>query len=346
MEDWLMKNKRRFKWIASLLALGLAVIAVLAGCGTQKSDGAVKVRLGEVTRSIFYAPEYVAISKGFFKEEGLEVELTTTFGGDKTMTALLTGGIDVALVGSETSIYVYQQGSDDPVINFSQLTQTDGTFLVARKPLEGTFDWNKLKGSVFLGQRKGGMPQMAGEFTLKKHGINPQNDLNLIQNVDFANIPTAFAAGTGEYVQLFEPQATMFEKQGKGYVIASFGVESGKLPYTVFMAKKSYMDKNSGTIQKFANAMQKAQNWVQKNSVDDITDAIASYFQDTDKDVIKGVVKRYKEQGSFATDGIVDEQEWNNLQDVMESAGELKKRLDYKLLVNNQFAEQAKQNVK
>jgi NitT/TauT family transport system substrate-binding protein len=323
------------------LAAVLSVAALLSACG-QSTAGSVKVRIGEVTRSIFYAPQYVALSQGFFKEEGLDVELTTTPGGDKTMTALLTNAIDVALVGSETSIYVYQQGTDDPVINFFQLTQTDGTFLVSRKPVE-KFDWNSLKGSTFLGQRKGGMPQMAGEFTLKKHGIDPHKDLHLIQNVEFANIPAAFTSGTGDYVQLFEPQATVIEKQGKGYVIASFGVESGHLPYTVYMTKKSYMDKNTDTIQKFSDAIHKAQIWVQSKSVDEIADAIMPYFPDTDKDVIRGVVKRYKEQGSFATDGIIDEQEWNNLQDIMQSAGELKQRADYGSLVDNQFAEKAKQ---
>ncbi|TDF99844.1 ABC transporter substrate-binding protein [Paenibacillus piri] len=334
--------------MVAVLAMAAALILLATACGPKKAEEAVKVRIGEVTRSLFYAPQYAAISKGFFKEEGLDIELTTTPGGDKTMTALLSGGIDVALVGSETSIYVQQQGSGDPVINFAQVTQTDGTFLVARKPLNGggKFDWASLKGSTFLGQRKGGMPQMAGEFTLKKYNINPQKDLNLIQNVDFANIPTAFASGTGEYVQLFEPQATIFEKQGKGYVVASFGVESGRLPYTAFMTKKSYIDKNGATIQKFANAMQKGQNWVQASSADDITAAISSYFPDTDKDILKGSVQRYKDQGSFATDGIIDEQEWNNLQNVMEAAGELKTRADYKTLVNNQFAEKAKQSVK
>lgn len=336
---------KRIKW-GRIVAVLLAMALMLTACGPGKKEDVTKVRIGEVTRSIFYAPQYVAISKGFFKEQGLDVELTTTAGGDKTMTTLLSGGIDVALVGSETSIYVTQQGSGDPVINFMQLTQTDGTFLVSRKPVTGTFDWNTLKGTTFLGQRKGGMPQMAGEFTLKKHGINPQKDMNLIQNIDFANITSAFASGTGEYVQLFEPQATVIEKEGKGYVIASFGVESGKLPYTVFMSKKSFMDKNSGTVQKFANAVQKAQNWVQTASVDEITDAVITFFQDTDKEIIKNVVKRYKDQGSFATDGLIDEQEWNNLQDVMESAGELKQRADYKALVNNQYAEKAKQSVK
>ncbi|MBB6445791.1 ABC-type nitrate/sulfonate/bicarbonate transport system substrate-binding protein [Bacillus benzoevorans] len=186
------------KWCKSafLLLLSLLVI-VLTACGTGKKDTTEKtekVRVAEVTRSIFYAPLYAAIEKGFFAEEGLDIELTTTWGGDKTMTTLVSGGADIALVGSETSIYVSAQGSTDPVINFAQLTQTDGTFLVSREKIDH-FTWDMLKGSDFLGQRKGGMPQMVGEFVLKGHGINPQNDLNLIQNIDFANIANALSYG-------------------------------------------------------------------------------------------------------------------------------------------------------
>jgi len=187
---------------------------------------------------------------------------------------------------------------------------------------------------------------MAGEFTLKKHGIDPQKDLNLIQNVDFANIPTAFASGTGEYVQLFEPQASIFEKEGKGYVVASFGKESGKLPYTAFMSKMSFIDKNKNTVQKFANALQRAQNWVQSHDVGEVADSIISFFPNTDKSLIETVVKRYKDQGSFATDGIIDEAEWNNLLDVMSAAGELKSKVEWGKIVNNAFAEKAKADVK
>jgi NitT/TauT family transport system substrate-binding protein len=330
---------RRSRAAACLLACAM-VIALLAGCGNGGSDSKTKVRVGEVTRSVFYAPQYVALTQGMFEEEGLDVELQTTAGGDKTMTALLSGGIDVALVGSETSIYVYQQGAEDPVINFAQLTQTDGTFLVAReKP--ASFDWNDLKGSVFLGQRKGGMPQMAGEFTLRKHGIDPQADLELIQNVDFANIAAAFASGTGEYVQLFEPQASIFEQEGKGHVIASFGVESGHLPYTVFMSKKSYIGKNEDTVQRFTNAIVKAQQWVEEHSPEEIADAVLEYFPETDKAIAVNVIKRYKDQGSYATSPVVDETEWNNLLDVMESAGELPERTPHGAIVDNSFAEKA-----
>ncbi|TNJ63136.1 ABC transporter substrate-binding protein [Paenibacillus hemerocallicola] len=324
----------------SLLIAIIAIVPVMLGACSGAAKDQTKIRIGEVTRSIFYAPQYVAISQGFFKEEGLDIELTTTAGGDKTMTALLSNGIDVALVGSETSIYVNQQGSDDPVVNFAQVTQTDGTFLVSRKKID-SFNWSMLKGSTFLGQRKGGMPQMAGEFTLKKKGIDPQKDLKLIQNVDFANIPAAFSSGTGDYVQMFEPQATVIEKEGRGYVIASFGVESGNLPYTVFMSKKSFIERNPKTIQKFTNAVYKAQRWVAEKSVDQITEAVMPFFADTDKEIVKAVVKRYKDQQSFATDPIVDEKEWNNLQDVMEAAGELKQRADHKKLVDNTFAQKA-----
>jgi len=330
----------KLRKMAVLLAVMLLLAAVLGACGSGKAEQS-KVTIGEVTRSIFYAPQYAALAKGFFKEEGLDVELTTTPGGDKTMAALLAGQIDVALVGSETSIYVYQQGSEDPVINFAQLTQTDGTFLVSRKPIEN-FDWNMLKGATFLGQRKGGMPQMAGEFALKKFGIDPHKDLTLIQNVDFANIPAAFASGTGDYVQLFEPQASVFEKEGKGHVVASFGKESGHLPYTAFMTKKSFIKDNPNTVQKFTNAIQKAQAWVQSSSTEEIADAIMPYFTNVDRDIVLSVINRYKSQGSYATDPIIDEQEWNNLQDVIESAGELKQRVDHGTLVDNSFAEKAR----
>lgn len=329
------------KWLRSGLGVFLILMLTigLTACG-EKEEAVQKVRVAEVTRSIFYAPEYVAIEKGFFKEEGLDIELTTTWGGDKTMTTLLSNGADVALVGSETSIYVHAQGSDDPVINFAQLTQTDGTFLVSREKVEN-FEWDQLKGSTFLGQRKGGMPQMVGEFVLKNHGIDPQNDLNLIQNIDFANIANAFASGTGDYVQLFEPTASIFEQEGKGHIVASFGTESGHVPYTTFMAKDSYMKENKETVEKFTKALYKAQQWVEEHSAADIAKVIEPYFEDTEVDLIETVVDRYKSQGSFATDPILDEEEWNNLQAIMDEAGELPQSIDHKTLVNTSIAEKA-----
>jgi len=326
--------KKSFKFIFSMLLIAILMIPIVA-CSKEEVQ---KVRIGEVTRSIFYAPEYVAIEKGFFEEEGLDVELTTTWGGDKTMTALLSNSIDVALVGSETSIYVYAQEANDPVINFAQLTQTDGTFLVSREKIEN-FSWDQLKGSTFLGQRKGGMPQMVGEYVLKQHGIDPQNDLNLIQNIDFANIASAFASGTGDFVQLFEPTASVFELEGKGHIVASFGTESGMVPYTTFMSKDSYMTENQDAIEKFTRAIYKAQQWVEEHSSKEIAEVILPYFEDTDVSLVETVVERYKSQGSFAKNPLLDQEEWENLQNIMDEAGELPERVEHSVLVNTNIAE-------
>ncbi|WP_164668299.1 ABC transporter substrate-binding protein [Virgibacillus doumboii] len=297
------------------------------------------IKIAEVTRSLFYAPQYVAIEKGFFKDQGFDVELQTTWGGDKTMTALLSDGADVALVGSETSIYVYAQDSKDYAVNFAQLTQTDGTFLVAKEP-KPNFKWDDLKGSTFLGQRVGGMPQIVGEFVLKKHDIDPHADLNLLQNVDFANIPGAFVSGDAEYVQLFEPTASIFEKEGKGHIIASFGEESGHVPYTVFMAKQSFIKENEETTKKFTKAVYEAQKWVQEHSAEEIAKVIQPYFEDTELDMLASSIERYKNQGSFATDPILGKEEWNNLKDIMDEAGELPADVPYDELVNTKYAEE------
>ncbi|MBZ5751578.1 ABC transporter substrate-binding protein [Metabacillus rhizolycopersici] len=322
------------KWLL-LFCLSLLLVLPLAACNQNQPE---KIKVTEVTHSIFYAPFYVALEEGFFEDEGLTVELTTAWGGDKAMTTLLSDGADIALVGSETSIYVQSQGSRDPVINFAQLTQTDGTFLVSREKIDN-FTWDQLKGSTFLGQRVGGMPQMVGEFVLKQHDIDPHADLKLLQNIDFANIPSAFASGTGDFVQLFEPTASIFEQEGTGHIVASFGSESGKVPYTTFMSKESFFNENESTARKFTAAIYKAQQWVDEKSAREIAESIAPQFNDTDLKLIETVVERYKEQGSFATDPILDVEEWENLQNIMDEAGELPQRIDHETLVNTTFAE-------
>ncbi|MEK4146907.1 ABC transporter substrate-binding protein [Robertmurraya sp. FSL W8-0741] len=326
--------KKWFKISCASLLTAILIIA-LAACNNEEVQ---TIRVAEVTHSIFYAPQYVAIEKGFFEEEGLNIELTLTPGGDKVMTALLSDGADIGLVGSETSIYVAAQGASDQVINFAQLTQTDGTFLVSREKVDN-FSWDQLKGVTFLGQRKGGMPQMVGEFVLKKHDIDPHADLELIQNIDFANISSAFASGTGDFVQLFEPQASVFEQEGRGYIVASFGEESGHVPYTSYMAKQSYIEENKELVEKFTRAIYKAQKWVEENSPQEVAEVIQPHFADTDLDIIEMVVERYKGQDSFAVDPVLDEDEWNNLQNIMDEAGELPERIDYSSLVNTDIAE-------
>lgn len=326
--------------VAFLLLFSLA--ACKGETITPDTKKLTKVSVGEVAHTIFYAPFYVALTEGIFKDNGLDVEYQTIPGGDKTMAALLSNGIDIALVGSETSVYVFNQGAKDPVVNFAQLTQTDGTFLVSRKKVEA-FQWSDLKGTTFLGQRVGGMPQMVGEYTLKKYGINPQKDMELIQNIDFANIANAFVTGTADYVQLFEPTASLFEQEGKGYIVASFGKESGKVPYTSFMTKESYLKEDKATVEKFTKAIYEGQKWVDSHSASDIAQSIQPFFKETELEIITKVVERYKSQNSFATTPILDEEEWNNLLSIMKEAKVISADVPYEKLVNTNFAEKVSQ---
>lgn len=322
-----------YKWLTVFIASILLILLTTCLSDDEKTE----IELAEVTRSVFYTPQYVALEKGFFEEEGLDVELTTTWGGDKTMTALLSDNADIALVGSETSIYVYGQEATDPAINFAQLTQTDGTFLVGKEE-QPDFSWDDVEDSSFLGQRKGGMPQMVGEFVLKDNGIDPHEDVDLSQNVEFENIPGAFASDDYEYVQMFEPTASTFEEEGKGHVLASFGEEAGDIPYTVFMAKESFIEKDEDAVTSFTEAIYKSQQWVADNDAETIAEVVHPYFEDTDVEMLATAIDRYKEQDSFATDPLLKEDAWNNLQDIMNEAGELPEEAPYEKLVNTDIA--------
>jgi NitT/TauT family transport system substrate-binding protein len=186
------------------------------------------------------------------------------------------------------------------------------------------------------------MPQMVGEYVLKKHGIDPHNDLEMIQNIDYANIPNAFASGTGQFVQLFEPQASLFEREGIGYVVASFGVESGNVPYTSYMAKESYIRDHEDVIQRFTNAIYKAQQWVYETPSEEVAQVIAPFFEDTDLTILVDSIERYKEQQSFKPDPLLEQSHWDQLQEIIEEAGELTERVDYEILVDTTFAQRAK----
>lgn len=325
----------------SLVMILLFSLTLSISCSQSDNANQIqKVKLAEVTHSIFYTPQYVALEKGFFKEEGLDVELTTVLGGDKTMTSLLSGESDIILVGSETTIYVYSQSPKDPAINFAQLTQTDGSFLVSRTPIEN-FSWDMLKGKILLGQRKGGMPEMVSEYVQHLNGLRPKVDNEIIQNIDFANLGSAFVSGTGDFVQLFEPVASTIEKEGKGYIVASFGKSGVKLPYTVFITKQSMINKNPEMVQRFTNAIYRAQQWVDSHSLEEIADAIAPQFPNLDREIMLRVLDRYRSQGTWATDPILDEEEYQNLEKVMEFSGELKEKAPYDAIVNTDFAEKA-----
>ena len=326
--------------------LAFAIITTLAalslfGCAPKKEEtGNTKVVLNEVAHSIFYAPMYVAIEEGYFEEEGIDLELVCGFGADKVMTAVLSGEADIGFMGSEASIYTYNEGAKDYVVNFAQLTQRAGNFLVAREEMDN-FTWVDLKGSNVLGGRKGGMPQMVFEYILKQNDIDPEKDLEINQNIDFGSTAAAFSEGQGDFSVEFEPHATSLEEAGKGYVVASLGEDSGYVPYTAFCAKGSYMEANPDVIQSFTNALQKGMDYVQSHTPEEIAKIIAPQFAETDKETITTIVKRYYEQDTWKEDLIFEEQSFDLLQDILDTAGELSKRAPYKDLVNTEFAKKA-----
>ena len=337
-----MKNK---KWISLAAAIVLAVTALPLGVFAAKKDGTdeklTKVTLNEVAHSIFYAPQYVAIEEGYFKDEGLDLTLVTGFGADKTMTAVISGEADIGFMGAEASVYAYQEGATDPVVNFAQLTQRAGNFLVAREEMPD-FKWEDLKDKKVLGGRKGGMPEMVFEYILRKNGLDPQKDLTIDQSIDFGSTAAAFTGDvSADFTVEFEPSATALEKEGAGYVVASLGVDSGYVPYTSYSAKTSYMEKNPEIIQKFTNALQKGMEYVQSHTPEEIAEVIAPQFAETDLDTVTAIVKRYYDQDTWKSNLIFEKESFKLLEDILEDSGELSERVSYEDLVTTKYAREA-----
>jgi len=326
--------------IAVIIGIITAVVININKNSTKDENGTKLVRLNEVTRSVFYAPQYVAIAQGYFKEKGIEVEITTGQGADKVMTAVLAGQSDIGFAGPEASIYVYNEGKEDHTQVFAQLTKRDGSFLVARDKTD-EFDWNQLKGKTVIPGRKGGVPYMTFEYVLKQKGINPSTDVNLDDSISFDLMAGAFAGGNAEYVTLFEPTASMTEEQGAGYIVASVGAEAGEIPYTAYFAKKSYIAKNEELIQNFTDAIYKGQKWTQEHSAKEIAELIKDFFPSTDVKMLENSIQRYKDIDAWNKTPVLTEEAFNKLQDVIEEAGELEKRADYEKVVNNKYAEQS-----
>ena len=326
------------KFIVLVLAF-VFVSSVLCGC--KKSNGLTKVQLNEVAHSIFYAPQYVAIELGYFKEEGIDLELVNGLGADKTMTAVLSGEADIGFMGPETTVYTYNGDMEDYAVNFAQLTQRAGNFLVSREPIDN-FSWDMLKGKTVLGGRTGGMPQMVFEYILNKNGIDPVNDLNIDKSIDFGSTAAAFSGGDADFTVEFEPHATALEEKGDGYVVASLGEASGYVPYTAFCAKQSYMAEHPEIIQAFTNALQKGMDYVNSHTPEEIAKVIAPQFAETEFDTLTTIIARYHDQDTWKENLIFEEDAFELLQNILEDSGVLEKKVPYEDLVTTEFAKKAK----
>ncbi|MBQ8281764.1 MAG: ABC transporter substrate-binding protein [Lachnospiraceae bacterium] len=333
------------KIVALLLVLTMAV--ALVGCKKDDKEGALtKVVLNEVAHSYFYAPMYVAIELGYFEEEGIDLVLVNGSGADNTMTALVSGEADIGFMGSEQSIFVTNEGMSDQVVNFAQLTQRAGNFLVVREGVEyemeedGSFDWNSLKGKTVIGGRAGGMPEMVFEYILDQKGID-KADIDIIQNIDFGYTGQTFASGEGDYTIEFEPSASSLVTEGYGNIVASLGEESGYVPYTAFCAKQSYIDENKDVIQKFTNALQKGLDYVNTHTVEEVANVIAPQFEGFDAETIAIGLKNYADQDSWKEDLIFEESSYDLLLDILEYSKVIDERPDYNKLVTTEFAKAA-----
>ena len=334
-------KKRTITYIIAIIVLIAIIISifVIKNKTNNNENGMKTITVNEVTRSVFYAPQYVAINNGYFEENGMKIELSTGQGADAVMTAVLSGQCDIGFAGPEASIYVYNEGKEDYTQVFAQMTKRDGSFLVAKEDTDN-FSWQDLKGKTVIPGRKGGVPYMTLEYVLKKNGINPETDLTLDDSIKFDLMAGAFSSGDAEYVTLFEPTASLTEKEGKGYVVASVGEASGEIPYTAYFAKKSYIENNEDTIQKFTNAIYKGQQYVKEHTSTEIAEVIQSFFPDTDIEQLANAVQSYKDIDAWNETPVLKEEAYHRLEEVMTMAGELQEKAPYEKVINNKYAEQ------
>lgn len=334
-------SKRTISYIVIILIMLVIAIGVyITQKQTNNTEELQTIKVNEVTRSVFYAPQYVAINNGYFKENGMEIELSTGQGADAVMTAVLANQCDIGFAGPEASIYVYNEGKEDYTEVFAQMTKKDGSFLIARNETNN-FNWEDLKGKTVIPGRKGGVPYMTLEYVLRKNGINPQKDVTLDDSIKFDLMAGAFASGNADYVTLFEPTASLTQKEEKGYIVASVGEEAGEIPYTAYFAKKSYIQNNEETIQKFTKSIYKGQQWVKEHSAEEIAKTIENFFPDTDIELLTSSIQSYKDIDAWNDTPILKQESFERLQEVMTMAGELTKKAPYEAIVNNNFANKA-----
>lgn len=325
---------------SGIFLLALVMSISLFGCSSKEKEKLKKVRLNEVARSVFYAPMYAAISEGYFEEEGIDLEISTGQGADKTMQQVLSGSVDIGFSGPEQVIYIYNQGREDYPKVFAQLTQKDGSFLISREN-EKDFKYESLKGKTIVGGRPGGMPEMSLEYVLKKHGLTPGKDVNIVTNIAFNATAGAFTGGTGDYVALFEPTGSMLEKEKKGYIVSSIGKEAGDISYTTFYANQSYIKKNPEVIESFTRAIYKGQQFVEESSDEEVAKAIIDFFPGSDLDVLTNVVKNYRNVEAFSKTPAVSKDNVDHLMDIIQDYDStlIPTRPDFQDIVDTSFTD-------
>jgi len=341
-------QSRRFR-LAGARVAALLTAALLAACSARPAPGAEKVtvRFTEVIHSVFYAPQYVAQAKGFFADEGLEVVASTAQGSDRGVAALLAGTADIAMVGPETAVFVYNQDSPVKVKIFAQLTARDGSFLLAREKPEGEFSWTDVRGKSIIGWRPGSMPQLVAEAILRQNGLDPDTDLDYIDNLAAPAMVGAFLSGQGDYIQVFEPSVSELVQQGHAYLVSYLGADHGEMPYTAFLATDRFIAENPDVIQRYTNAIYRAQKYIFETDPKVVAQEVAQFFEGTDVDLLASSIQRYRDEGGWVRTPVMKPEDYDKLQDLMIAGGVLEphQRAPFDAIATNQFAEEAVKQV-
>lgn len=325
------------KIIAAIFCVLFAVVP-FAACGTSE-DGLTKIRVSEVTHSIFYAPMYAADELGYFEEEGIEIELSNGGGADAVMAAVLSGSADIGFCGPEAALYVLIGGSNNVPKVFGQLTKRDGSFLVSRIDEADTFDWKtSLEGKDILAGRKGGVPAMTFEYILNQNGLYDGQNVSMNYDVNFNNMTAAFEGGTSDYCTMFEPIASEYEKAGKGYIVASVGEASGEVPYTCYIARENYISDNEELIEGFLRAIMRGIAYINGTDSAEAAKVLLPYFDGTSEESIKTSLDSYKSIDAWQEDMTMTEDAFNRLQDIIDNSGELEKRVNFSDLVDVSYS--------
>ena len=325
--------KKRIIIGLSCMVVLLGIVLIAFGFREKKDTSLTKVKLAEVTHSSFYSPLYVAIEKGNFKENDIDLELILTPGADKVSSAVLSGDVEIGFAGAESAIYVYKQDESDYLTLFAGLTKRDGQFIVSRKNIKD-FKLEDLYNKEILVGRSTGMPALNFLNALKKNNIDTDK-INVNTAVEFSALSGSFIGGVGDFVNLFEPNATSLVKEGYGSVVASVGMLSGEVPYTAFYARKSYIKNNEDVIKKFTDAINKGIKYTMDNDADIVANDIIGQFPDTDIKDLAEMIKRYKEYDCWLTNPYISEGLFTNLEDFLIDFDLLDEYVPYKDLVNN-----------
>lgn len=323
------------KILIGIVFIIILIVSITKLTKKEENTDLTKIKLAEVTHSAFYAPLYVSIEKGYFKDNGIDLELILTSGADKVSAAVLSNDVEIGFAGPESAIYIYNGGEKDYLVTFSGLTKRDGQFIVSREKITD-FTLDNLKGKEVLAGRSGGMPALNFMNALKNNNID-SNKITINTSVEFAALSGSFIAGVGDFVNLFEPNATNLVKEGFGYIVGNVGTYSGEVPYTAFYARKSYIEKNEDILKSFTMAINKGLKYVKENSAEEIAKTILPQFPDISLKDLTNIINNYKTYDSWLDTPFITEESYKALEDIMIDAKLMEDYVPYNKLIKNLY---------